>query len=38
LAERDARALADEIVNAVRRWRVVDGDADDLTLVVIDVD
>ena len=35
---RDAASVTDDLVNAVRRWRVDDGDADDLTLVVIDVD
>ncbi len=33
----DTAAVGDEIVNAVRRWRVEDEDADDLTIVVVDV-
>jgi sigma-B regulation protein RsbU (phosphoserine phosphatase) len=33
----DAAAVAEEIVNAVRRWRVEDEEADDLTIVVVDV-
>lgn len=33
----DSVALGDEIVSAVRRWRVNDEDADDLTVVVVDV-
>jgi phosphoserine phosphatase RsbU/P len=34
----DVRAVADAIVAAVRGWRVEDEDADDLTVVVIDVE
>ncbi|HKR62375.1 MAG TPA: PP2C family protein-serine/threonine phosphatase, partial [Thermoanaerobaculia bacterium] len=36
LQELARRATAEEIVDAVRRWRVDDEDADDLTIVIID--